>query len=259
MKTTKIVALGFTVLFITFLVSGCTNKAPQLPNIYYEKEANIPKLDTVTTIEVGESIYVKLGNMSYAVKMDEPAEVLKSSGNDYDYNPAWLLLGPLAPVATAGAGLMYMNGDTATTATATSFGPLYLRKWNNWTAACNEKARCIVDAYNQNKFTHSTKYPNENLIELEHPIQYSKVPTFSPNPSINTFKYQAIYEGKSGTKIKISFNEFTNDMSRPTFTQDVEYELDNNDTALVGFKGLRIEVLKATNLDMTYKIVQDYN
>jgi hypothetical protein len=258
-KRTKTILFGFTVLSMTFMWSGCTNRAPQLPNIYYEKESNTPKLDTVNTIEVGESIYEKLGNMSYSVKLDEPAEVLKSSGNDYDYNPAWLLLGPLAPVAGAGAGLMYMNGENTTTAATTSSGVLYLRKWNNWTAACNEKARCIVDAYNQNTFTHSTKYPNENLIELEHPIHYSKIPTFSPNSSVNTFKYQALYEGRLGTKIKISFKEFTNDMSRPTFTQDVEYELDSNDTALVGFKGLRIEVLKATNLDMTYKIVQDYN
>ncbi len=246
---------GFAILSMTFMLSGCVTRAPQLPNIYYEKEANSPKLDTVNTIEVGESIYVKLGNMSYAVKLDEPAEVLKNSSNDYSYNPAWLLLGP---VATAGAGLMYMNGDTATTPTDSS-SVLYLRKWNNWTAVCNEKARCIIDAYNQNKFTHSTKYPNENLIELEHPIQYSKIPAFSRDASIDTFKYEALYQGRVGNQIKISFREFTNDMSRPTFTQDVEYELESDDTALVGFKGLRIEVLKATNLDMTYKIVQDYN
>lgn len=47
-------------------------------------------------------------------------------------------------------------------------------------------------------------------------------------------------------------------MLRPAFTQDIEYELNKNNTTIIGFKGLRIEVIKATNLDITYKIIQDY-
>ena len=48
-------------------------------------------------------------------------------------------------------------------------------------------------------------------------------------------------------------------MARPAFTQDIEYELDKDGKTLIGFKGLRIEVEKATNLDITYKIIKDYN
>jgi len=46
---------------------------------------------------------------------------------------------------------------------------------------------------------------------------------------------------------------------RDAFTQNIEYELDENGKAMIGFKGLRIEVLKATNMDITYKVVKDYN
>jgi hypothetical protein len=60
-------------------------------------------------------------------------------------------------------------------------------------------------------------------------------------------------------KIKISFREFKNDIARPAFTQDIEYQLDENGKANVGFKGLRIEILKATNYDIEYKVVKDYN
>jgi len=30
-------------------------------------------------------------------------------------------------------------------------------------------------------------------------------------------------------------------------------------SSIVGFKGLRIKILKATNMDITYSVIQDYN
>jgi len=47
-------------------------------------------------------------------------------------------------------------------------------------------------------------------------------------------------------------------MSRPSFTQDIDYELNKNGNTIIGFKGLRIEILKATNIDITYRVIQDY-
>ena len=75
----------------------------------------------------------------------------------------------------------------------------------------------------------------------------------------DSFKYEALYQGKIGNKIKISFREFIDDMVRPSFTQDIDYELEKDGTAIIGFKGLRIQVLQATNLNITYKVIKDYN
>ncbi|MGZ5207947.1 MAG: hypothetical protein ACXWB0_02925 [Sulfuricurvum sp.] len=78
--------------------------------------------------------------------------------------------------------------------------------------------------------------------------------------TVDSFKYEALYQGRIDNKIKISFREFKDDMARPAFTQDIDYELDNkNGEAIVGFKGLRIKILKATNMDITYSVIQDYN
>ena len=54
------------------------------------------------------------------------------------------------------------------------------------------------------------------------------------------------------------FREFKDDMARPAFTQDIEYDLEKDGTSIIGFKGLRIEVLRATNIDITYKVLKDY-
>ena len=111
---------------------------------------------------------------------------------------------------------------------------------------------------NENSFTHAVysykdiKYPLTNIAKYE--IKPTP-PTFNQD----SFKYQALYQGKTDNKIKISFREFKDNMARPAFTQDIEYELDSKGTTTIGFKGLRIEVLKATNYDITYKVIKDYN
>jgi len=75
----------------------------------------------------------------------------------------------------------------------------------------------------------------------------------------DSFKYIALYQGKIGNKIKISYREFIKNMSRPAFTQNINYELNKNKTTIIGFKGLRIEVFKATNFNITYRVIHDYN
>jgi hypothetical protein len=42
-------------------------------------------------------------------------------------------------------------------------------------------------------------------------------------------------------------------MARPSFTQDLQYDLSEGN--IVGFKGLRIEIIKAQNTKIEYKIL----
>ena len=45
-------------------------------------------------------------------------------------------------------------------------------------------------------------------------------------------------------------------MARPAFNQDLQYDL--ADGNIVGFKGLRIEIIKATNTNIEYKILSNF-
>ena len=47
-------------------------------------------------------------------------------------------------------------------------------------------------------------------------------------------------------------------MIRDAYTQNIEYELDANGQAMIGFKGLRIKVLNATNLNIEYQVTRDF-
>ncbi|MCP9765762.1 hypothetical protein [Lacihabitans soyangensis] len=71
-----------------------------------------------------------------------------------------------------------------------------------------------------------------------------------------SFKQEFIYNGKVGNSIKFIYREFSNDLARPSFTQDIQYDL--NESTLVGFKGLKIEILSATNTLIKYKVLSHF-
>ncbi|MDT8427070.1 MAG: hypothetical protein RQ733_13960 [Methyloprofundus sp.] len=78
-----------------------------------------------------------------------------------------------------------------------------------------------------------------------------------------SYKKEVIYQGKIGNKINMLYREFFANgdqfMIRDAFTQKIEYELDENGKALVGFKGLRMDIIEASNNSIKYKIIKDFN
>lgn len=114
---------------------------------------------------------------------------------------------------------------------------------------------CLIDTLNNSYFNILYNF-KKGEVDIT-PIKYTLNQQIIPEE--DTFKYTVLYQGKIGNNIKISFREFVENMSRPAFTQDIDYELNKNGSTIIGFKGLRIEVLEATNLNITYKVIQDYN
>ena len=72
----------------------------------------------------------------------------------------------------------------------------------------------------------------------------------------NNFQQEFIYSGKAGNVVKFTYREFTNDMARPAFNQDVQYDLTESNE--IGFKGARILVLNATNTKLEYKLISAF-
>jgi hypothetical protein len=75
--------------------------------------------------------------------------------------------------------------------------------------------------------------------------------------SENAFQQTLIYSGKSGSNILIGYREFSNNMARPAFNNDVSYDLD--ESADIGYKGARLEILNATNQYIEYKVISNFN
>ncbi|AGC77955.1 hypothetical protein LX97_03488 [Nonlabens dokdonensis] len=83
--------------------------------------------------------------------------------------------------------------------------------------------------------------------------QIEYVSTQRPIKSDDYYKQEFIYNGKVGNGIKFIYREFVNDYARPAFTQDLQYDL--SEDRIIGFRGLRLEVISATNTKIEYRIL----
>jgi len=64
---------------------------------------------------------------------------------------------------------------------------------------------------------------------------------------------QFIYNGKVGNVVRIIYRELWNDLVRPAFTQDLSYDL--SESNILRFRGMKIEVIKATGSFIKFKIL----
>ena len=72
----------------------------------------------------------------------------------------------------------------------------------------------------------------------------------------NEFQQTLIYNGMVGKKINVAYREFSNKMARAAFSNDVEYDL--SQSKIIGYKGAKIEVLNATNENITYRVISNF-
>jgi hypothetical protein len=100
---------------------------------------------------------------------------------------------------------------------------------------------CGVTIYNLEVCTKDTDYE-----KTKYPIAVA-----------NSFQQTLIYSGKSGNKIKVGYREFSDDLARPAFSNDVEYDLSESKT--IGYKGARIEIIEATNEYVKFKVIKNFN
>jgi len=70
------------------------------------------------------------------------------------------------------------------------------------------------------------------------------------------FRQELIYGGRVGDQIKVTYREFSGDIVRPGFAQEVQYDLSAEKT--IGFKGVRIEVISATNTKLVYRVQKSF-
>lgn len=66
---------------------------------------------------------------------------------------------------------------------------------------------------------------------------------------------ELLYSGRSGSTIEVSYREFRGGLAAPPFFQNLKYDL--SESTVIRFQRFVIEVIKADNQSITYKIVSD--
>jgi hypothetical protein len=66
---------------------------------------------------------------------------------------------------------------------------------------------------------------------------------------------ELLYSGRTGNTIEVSYREFRGGLAAPAFFQSVKYDLSQSN--VIRFQRFVIEVVKADNQSITYKVISD--
>jgi hypothetical protein len=71
---------------------------------------------------------------------------------------------------------------------------------------------------------------------------------------VKTFRQALIFAGLDGKTLRLSYREFTDDMARPAFTQDLTFTMSGKYPETISFRDSAITVLGIDNSGMRYRI-----
>lgn len=78
-----------------------------------------------------------------------------------------------------------------------------------------------------------------------------------PFVSADHFQQTLIYNGRVGDRIMFAYRETSGNYARPAFNNEVEYDLATSN--VVGYRGAELEVIEATNTEITYRVISNFN
>lgn len=68
------------------------------------------------------------------------------------------------------------------------------------------------------------------------------------------FKYELLYEGVDNGVVRVAYREYTENVARPAFSQDLTYTLAANGPTQIKFREVSIKVLHADNTSIEYTV-----
>ncbi|WP_452218334.1 hypothetical protein [Lacinutrix undariae] len=219
-------------LLIT-LVSCGAKKIAATPKIF---TTNSPELNKINNAEIGISLNTKEKGFTYdALKIKKQFEI------KLDYINETIEIGQIfmKDYSTEKHDL-YSNSSDLT------FGIAIPKN--------GEKPITYTTIYNDGIYTNGFSNFGINFIIPKEEIEYVKTRVLAKNKDY--FKQEFIYNGRVGNALKFIYREYVNDYARPAFTQDLQYDLSESET--IGFRGLRIKIIKASNIKIEYIVLNHF-
>ena len=113
--------------------------------------------------------------------------------------------------------------------------------WKCVKAYKNEKKLCIVTAFNAFSCNSDAVFERKKIAIAQS----------------DSFQQTLIYNGNFENKLNIGYREFSNNLARPAYNNNVEYDL--NQSNIIGYKGASIQIIEATNEFIKYRVIKNFN
>lgn len=216
---------------IAFTAGACAS-----PNFQYVpsvQEVSRPPLGSINTVGVGEQMLVQ-GRFVQREALQLDREVRVGTLGSYTFTPGhFVRVGGADPIGFYNESNLEGSGRVQQSMLA---DPFQVIEYNRDT-----KQICGVTILNLKVCANA---PEARLTTVS-------------SSSDNSFQQTLIYSGRVGDKINIGYREFSSNMARPAFNNDVEYDL--SESNVIGYRGAELEIIEATNRSITYRVVSNFN
>jgi hypothetical protein len=129
-----------------------------------------------------------------------------------------------------------------------------VQTWFLFTSLATGNMYALRDSDGDMAFDLWRGFPLHNLMKLAMPAPFEVADL--PAPSTAGVKQEILYQGISGNVLNVSYREFSGDMARPAFTQDVKYTLNSSGPTEVAFRQARLRILSADNEKVTFEVLR---
>jgi hypothetical protein len=233
-------------VFAVLAISSCASVKPSenlkrsyTPMYYSAAISDYPSIGEVRTVEVGESLVGKDKQTTIpAIDIEQAIEhPTENIGTKF--------------TVTILPGRYVESGKDA-------FGKYYEAKAgkilsNGVALASKFKAGVYIsDSDSKNTEFYAVSDSGNPLSYPKHAIPFTR--SIHQTRDELSFKKELVYTGISQNVVTILYREFKDDMARPAFSQDLKYDL--SESKIVGYRGARFEIIKATNQGLTYKTLK---
>ena len=231
-------------LALAIVGGGCVSLTPSAPTLSYR---DFPNEGTESTVEIGSPLVYKSKVLEFdGIVLPEPLMVQGSGlnkGSRFQFESGEF-------IATASDSTrIYFYAVDQTKAKEIAFGDSgEFRLKNSRIGISENRTTGAFEAFHSVNGVVVTRAP----IPQETRLERAKL----SQSDAAGFRQELLYNGKSGDMIKVLYREFRNDMARPAFSQELTYDLSESD--IIGFQGVRIRVLKTSNVEITYSVLQHF-
>lgn len=91
--------------------------------------------------------------------------------------------------------------------------------------------------------------------DLTHPIGVSKMEENIPRPG--SFRNELVFLGSAGKVIRLLYREYSGDLIRPAFSQDVSYDVASLPME-ISFRSARFQVIELPGSSITYRVISSF-
>lgn len=227
MKMSRWIVVAAAALFATACVS------PQYNYTAPSEQFSRPPLNDVVTVSVGDEMLAQ-GNLTFQDGV-RVAERTRVSG--------YTLHGGFYPQIGQNEDSTFHSflvGAASTNDIGALSGNVFADPAQTIQAANDGSELCVVTVFN---------------VRGCRPRPFERTQRVVSGPA--SFQQTLLYSGRIGDKINISYREFSGNIARPAFSNDVEYDLSTSDE--IAYRGARIQVIEATNSSITFRVLSHFN